>query len=66
MIRAFLMQCHIYIIAFSLNNPVSMENALNTWFSCCLKNGKHANSFFLFLGTMSDKERLCGSSEEII
>lgn len=33
LIRAFLMKSHIYVIAFSLNSPVSFENAVTTWFT---------------------------------
>lgn len=33
LIRAFLLKSHIYVIAFSLNNPTSYENAINTWFA---------------------------------
>lgn len=66
MIRAFLLQCHIYIIAFSLNDPISLENALNTWFSCCVKNAKQTNAYYYFLGTKADLERKCGNYDEII
>lgn len=55
------MKSHIYVIAFSLNNPVSFENAVNTWFAQCYKNARETNNYYYFIGTMSDKEHLCGS-----
>ncbi|CAD8105810.1 unnamed protein product [Paramecium primaurelia] len=66
LIRAFLIKSHIYVIAFSLNNPVSFENAVNTWFAQCYKNARETNNYYYFIGTMSDKEHLCGSYQEII
>lgn len=55
MIRAFLLKSHIYVIAFSLNNPISFENAVNTWFAECYKNARETNNYYYFIGTMSDK-----------
>ncbi|CAK66087.1 unnamed protein product (macronuclear) [Paramecium tetraurelia] len=66
MIRAFLLQSNIYIIAFSLNNMVTLENALNTWFQLCVKNAKQTNAYYYFLGTMGDLERKCPKYNEII
>ncbi|CAD8121382.1 unnamed protein product [Paramecium sonneborni] len=66
MIRAFLLQSNIYIIAFSLNNMVTLENALNTWFQLCVKNAKQTNAYYYFLGTMGDLERNCPKYNEII
>ncbi|CAD8202043.1 unnamed protein product [Paramecium octaurelia] len=66
LIRAFLIKSHIYVIAFSLNNPVSFENAVNTWFAQCYKNARETNNYYYFIGTMSDKEHLCGSYQDII
>lgn len=55
LIRAFLLKSHIYVIAFSLNNPISFENAVNTWFAECYKNARETNNYYYFIGTMSDK-----------